>query len=352
MGLCVLLLAWIFHSIFMREGKTAAESQGIHWDQMSRGEQWHKAWTAGPHELWRTVCLLSPVSMVAAVLLSFVALMLGVIRWRMVLEVQGLGLPFMRATEISFVSQFFNTFLLGSTGGDLIKAYYAARETHHKKTEAVTTVFVDRLIGLWSMLLFAAVMMVPNFNLIMKYKWFWAPSLLILALFVVLTAVLFVAFWGGISKRWPLARSYLRRIPKGALLEQSLDSCRQFGKQKMFLLQSALLSVALNVVWVLQAIVLAGGMGLKVSSVALYLVVPSVFCISALPITPSGLGVRENLFVQMLAVSEIAVPAPAALSLSLLAYAASLFWSVVGGFVYMGRKEKDHLDEVTKTEGE
>ena len=36
-----------------------------------------------------------------------------------------------------------------------MKAYYAARETHHKKTEAVLTVFVDRVIGLWSMLLFA-----------------------------------------------------------------------------------------------------------------------------------------------------------------------------------------------------
>ena len=41
--------------------------------------------------------------------------------------------------------------LLGSTGGDLLKAYYAARESHHKKTEAVVTVFVDRLIGLFSM---------------------------------------------------------------------------------------------------------------------------------------------------------------------------------------------------------
>jgi hypothetical protein len=47
------------------------------------------------------------------------------------------------AAEISLVAHFFNSFLLGSTGGDLMKAYYAARETHHKKTEAVMTVFAD-----------------------------------------------------------------------------------------------------------------------------------------------------------------------------------------------------------------
>src|SRR5438876_8575606 len=109
--------------------------------------------------------------------------LLGVISWQMVLRVQGLELSFARTSEISFVAQFFNSFLLGSTGGDLIKAYYAARETHHKKTEAVTTVFVDRLIGLWAMLLFAAVMMVPNFALVWKYKRFWAPSLIILGMF-------------------------------------------------------------------------------------------------------------------------------------------------------------------------
>ena len=73
-----------------------------------------------------------------------------------------------------------------------------------------------------------------------------------------------------------------------------------------------------------------------------------IFCISALPITPSGLGVRENLFVLMLAVPEIGVPKTTALSLSLLAYAGSLFWSLVGGIVYLGLKKKQHLEEVTQ----
>ena len=54
---------------------------------------------------------------------------------------------------------------------------------------------------------------------------------------------------------------------------------------------------------------------------------------------------RENLFVLMLAV--IAVPSTSALSLSLLASAEGLFWSMIGGFVYMGLREKEHLAEVT-----
>src|SRR5262249_50371360 len=67
-----------------------------------------------------------------------------------------------------------------------------------------------------------------------------------------------------------------------------------------------------------------------------------------LPITPSGLGVRENLFVLMLAAPAIAVSETSALSLSLLAYAGSLFWSLVGGAVYVTLKERHHLAEVAK----
>ena len=142
------------------------------------------------------------------------ALWLGVVRWRLVLEAQGLELSLARATRISLVAQFFNSFLLGSTGGDLIKAYYAARETHHRKTEAVTTVFVDRLVGLWAMLLFAGMMMLPNLQMVRQHGEFAVPALFILAMLAALSIVLSLAFWGGVSKPFPRARHYLRGCPR------------------------------------------------------------------------------------------------------------------------------------------
>ena len=348
MALCLLLLAWIFHSIFSNEGRAATGN----WEQLSRAEQWKIAWTTGPHELWRTISLVHPGAFALSVFFVGVTILLGVIRWRMVLEVQGLHLPMSRATGISFVAQFFNSFLLGSTGGDLIKAYYAARETHHKKTEAVVTVFVDRLMGLWAMLLFAALMMLPNLRLLLTHERLGACAVLILSMLAGCTVVLSVAFWGGISRRFPKARTYLRKIPKGELLERSLDSCRRFGRERAFMLKSLGISMALNAVCVLQTITLAKGLGLEISSLALFAIVPIIICISALPITPSGLGVRENLFVLMLAVPEINIPATSALSLSLLTYAGSLFWSLVGGAVYVGLKDRQHLEEVTEPQSE
>ena len=348
LAVCASLMLWILHSIFLNEGRMAWERQGHSWKELSRAAQWQAAWTSGPRELWHTLMLVDRTAMFLSLVFMGLTIGLGVFRWRMVLRVHGLDLPLGRAAEISFVAHFFNSFLLGSTGGDLLKAYYAARETHHKKTEAVVTVVVDRLLGLFAMLLFACLMMVPNLSLLHAHRRLAALAGFILLMTVGCGLTIGLSFWGGISRLWPRSRPWLRELPKGELLEQCLDACREFGRHRAFILRATGISMLLNLVCVLQFWAIAVGLGLTISPMALFVIVPMIICVSALPITPSGLGVRENLYVLMLAVPEINVPATSALSLSLLAYAGSLFWSLIGGVVYATLKERHHLSEVTR----
>ncbi len=343
-GLCILLLGWVFHAIFLKEARSGLDANV--WARYTWSEQISAAWQLGPPRLWHTLTMISPGALALSAILMGLTILLGIARWRMVLRVQGFDLSWGRATEISFVAHFFNSFLLGSTGGDLMKAYYAARETHHKKTEAVVTVFVDRLLGLWAMLLFAGVMMLPNLQLLFLHSKLRSLALLILGMLAACSTVVGLAFWGGVSKRWSGARAWLRRLPKGEWLERSLNSCRQFGREPLFVVRTLSVSMLLNTICVMQVQVLSWGLGLKIPALVLFVTVPVIICISALPITPSGLGVRENLFVFMLAESSIGVPDTSALSLSLLAYAGSLFWSLVGGLVYAMLKERHHLAEV------
>src|SRR5208282_3399308 len=177
-------------------GRMWAGAHGMDWAKMPRGDQWRLAWSKGPQDLWHTLSLVNLGALILSTALWGFGLWLGVVRWRLVLETQGLHLSLGRATWISLVAQFFNSFLLGSTGGDLIKAFYAARETHHKKTEAVTTVFVDRVVGLWAMLFFAGAMMIPNYKMLTASRDVGVPALFILAMLGGLTVVLGLAFWG------------------------------------------------------------------------------------------------------------------------------------------------------------
>src|SRR5438128_5163551 len=218
---------WILHSIFLNEGRLAWERQGHSWTELSGVGQWQAAWSRGPLELWHTLALADRGELLLSLVFMGLTLVLGVFRWRMVLRVHGLDLSLGRATEISFVAHFFNSLLLGSSGGDLLRAYYAARETHHKKTEAVATVVVDRLLGLFAMLVFACLMMVPNLSLLRAHKRLAALAGFILLMTAGCGLAIVLSFWGGVSRLWPRSRARLRKLPKGELLEQCVDACRE-----------------------------------------------------------------------------------------------------------------------------
>lgn len=345
-GVTTLLLGWILHAIFLGEARRLASTEGGVWEQLPRGEQWRLAWTHGPPELWHSLSLVQPSAFVLSLVFMGLTIWLGLLRWRMVLRLQGLHLSLMRTAEISLVAHFFNSFLLGSTGGDLLKAYYVARETHHRKTEAVMTVLVDRLVGLFTMLLFGCLMMLPNLGLLSRHGRLAALAWLVVAMMTGCGAVGVLFFWGGLSARWPQIRIWFNRLPKAQLLERALEACRLFGRHPGFLGRMLAVSMVLNVCCVLQIMVLSRGLGLVIPTIALFVIVPIIVCVSALPITPSGLGVRENLYVLMLAVPEISVDPTRALALSLLAYTGSLLYSGLGGIVYIARRDRDHLAEI------
>jgi uncharacterized membrane protein YbhN (UPF0104 family) len=220
-AVCVLLLGWIFQAIFYNEGRIGWERAGHDWAALTKWQRLTVAWTYGPAGLWATLKLMDPKYLGLSVLLMGVILFLGVIRWQTILKVHGLKLPLSRTLEISFIGHFFNSFLLGSVGGDLLKAYYVARETHHKKTEAVVTVAVDRIIGLFSMLLLACVMMLLNFDLLAALD---AKLKLVIWIVLAMTGgcavFIFLSFWGGVSKghsgRARLASTIAQRRYAGA----------------------------------------------------------------------------------------------------------------------------------------
>lgn len=343
LGVCGLLMAWIFHAIFYFEIQQPPQPEG--WDAMSRVERWRMAWTRGPVQLGRTLSHISPVALVASLGVMGLILLTGVARWRRVLRVQGLELSWARAIEISLVSHFFNSFLLGSTGGDVLRAIYTARETHHKKTEAVVTVFVDRILGLWTLLLFGCLMMLPNLTLILAHRYLPLICLTVVAMALGCSGVVLLALRGGVSRGWGGARAFLRRLPKGEALERSLDACRKFGREPSFLWQTIAISMVLNGLCVLHVQVLANGLEIPTPPSLTAMVVPVITALIAVPITPSGLGIRENLFVYILGDPTIGINATSAFALSLLAYGGSLFWSLLGGLVYLTFRRKHHLAE-------
>ena len=85
-AVAVLLLAWIFNAIFAKEAREVLERQGQVWDQLSRSDQWHAAWTHGPKELWQTIHHVPKINLLLSLVFVGITIVLGVVRWRMVLD--------------------------------------------------------------------------------------------------------------------------------------------------------------------------------------------------------------------------------------------------------------------------
>ena len=345
LAVCLVLVAWILHVIFAGE----AEMQlGKDWGALSFAKQLRESWTIGPTGLWKTISGVSLGWLLTSFVFMGTTIFIGVIRWRTVLAVQGLYLPLGRAAGISLVAHFFNSFLLGSTGGDLLKAYYSAAATHHKKAEAVTTVVVDRLLGLFAMLLFVSLMALANWSVVMSQQRFMAVMLVVLGMLFVSGLVVVLSFWAGPTGARLKFETLLAKLPKGDVLVRCIEACHAFGENPGFLPRVLGWSMLLSLACVLQIVALGHGLGLPMGEHfrVLLLIVPAIICISALPITPSGIGVRENLYVWLLSATAIGIEAKTALSLSLLAFAGSLLWSLIGGATYLAFRSRHSLDQI------
>lgn len=79
-------------------------------------------------------------------------------RLRLLLATQDIPISFRDSLLLTFAGNFFNFAMPGSTGGDLYKAYHIAKRTD-KRVQGVTVVIIDRVVGLLSFLLIAAVVL-------------------------------------------------------------------------------------------------------------------------------------------------------------------------------------------------
>lgn len=317
--------------------------------KLSYEERRSLIWRVGPRSVWRVFQRMHPQWFGMGVLSMGVVCLLGVIRWQMILRVQGLDLRFARVSSIFFVGLFFNAFLLGSTGGDVIKAWYVAHETHHKKAEAIATVVVDRLIGLLALFIIALIMMT-----LFWHRVFDDPKLRLWAVFTLLVVLTTVAgtalgFWKGFADKLPRLRRWLRKLPRYETLKRMVDAVRVYASHPAVLLRTTLVTIGIHFFSMLCIVFV--GRGLRIVTehgiVDYFLYLPIINSITAVPISISGFGVREGMYAVMF--GEVGVPRAQAVAMSLIGYLASLFWSLVGSLFYLThRKELPPADVIDR----
>lgn len=124
---------------------------------IAAGITWGSIWVSrdvGWNNLANTFLKINPAVLALALAIFLLSIIVISLRWWLLLRAQAIYIPFWAAVRLYFLGWFYNNFMPSSVGGDLIRAWYVTRHTD-KKLEAVLSVFVDRAIGLASVLAIA-----------------------------------------------------------------------------------------------------------------------------------------------------------------------------------------------------
>jgi glycosyltransferase 2 family protein len=262
---------------------------------------------------------------------AFVGEIANITRWQILLRVQGMYLNWKRATMLFFVGLFFNTFMPGYTGGDLARLFYLMREFPDKKNVAILTVVMDRLIGFLALIVTAAV------TTLVRWQWLQRTQqasfllwvlLVMLAGFVVVTAASFAL--SGLK----LVHKLPRHFPLREMLIETSESYILFARSKRAILWAFALSFPVLFSFYGAFYCSAQAFRANVSLLDMCSIMPIVTVIISLPLSPSGLGVREQLF-SVLLHDLCHVPGEVATLISILGGVYFYLFGLAGGVVYL-----------------
>jgi uncharacterized protein (TIRG00374 family) len=235
------------------------------------------------------------LALVTAVLLTFV-------RWYVLVRAQGLPFRAADALRLGLLGFFFNNFLPSSVGGDVIKAAFLARE-QSRRTVAVATVIMDRVIALWGLFWFVALLggvfwLTGNLEGEGSYQSKWIVK--VAAAVVGLSAVVWLLMGLLPAHR---AERFARRL---SWLPKVGGSAAEFWRAAwMYRCRQSSVALALFISWVgFVGFVLAyyccvrtlwdADAGSTIPTLTQhFLLVPIGLVIGALPLFPGGAGIAE-----------------------------------------------------------
>jgi len=264
--------------------------------------------------------------LLGAYFLLLLSMVVNSIKWWELLKVQKVDVSLKRVMSHYLVGYFFNNFLTGV--GEVKRIYDLSKETG-KSHEVVASVFMERWTGIISQVAMALIALTWAYREIPRLH----NVLLICGILFVFLLALFLIL-GRIS--------YIPFMDRFKRIHQWLDTFRESYNEYTRRPRGLLIAFALSIVPPVMLIfihwILTLGIGCKVSLWAFVLFIPIISVFSQVPVSISGIGVQELLFVQLFGIAGI--PAETAFSVSILSHLLKMGVGAIGGIIYLLRKDR------------
>lgn len=257
------------------------------------------------------------------------------LRWRVLLRGQGYEVTQWCVFRTTIIASFFNITSLGTAGGDTYRVLAMAKSTGSKKLPMITSVLLDHMLGSVGV---ALLFLVTNHllretiaastpevrTIVAGFKLFITGALGgILLSFLLCSSRLY----GWAEARHPVIFGW---APMKRFVLASAAQSRNWGASARAIGCSILLYFAQYLTFYcgIQAV---GGHAPLLAVVG---TMPMVDAAAGLPISVSGLGVREKTF-ETLMTGLTGLPGATAVSASLAGWLMGIFWALLGGVLFI-----------------
>jgi uncharacterized protein (TIRG00374 family) len=266
----------------------------------------------------------------AAILAYLIVEIAAAIRWQILLRVQKIRLNLPRLSGLFLIGMFYNQFLPGGTGGDIIKSYLLLKETPEHKAGALLAVVFDRLIGLVALVAITVTLVSLRFDLLSRThetrNLLW---LLLLVLGFSISALIASFIVSGFN----LFHLLPPKFPGREKLIEIAAAYHLYARHWVatFFAFTASLVAHLATFTTFLCVAYAFHAGVKV--IDFFAVLPVERTLTALPISFAGVGLREQIL-QVMLHNLCDVPIAVAKLIGTMSFLVILVCCAPGGIVY------------------
>ena len=229
-----------------------------------------------------------------------------VLRWRLLLHTLSIHISLWTGMKLHFLGLFYNNCLPSSIGGDMLRAWYIGHHTEgHKRFEAALSVFLDRFIGLFGMLVMAMTFywFVPVesadmpleeaqnggfLGYLTAYKWVFVGIGVVIAAVPALICI-------SKSGRDRLVKAFRRLWDIGGhVLLKTSAAIKLYSKRPFTLLAAIGMTFLCQGVCIIGFWLMGRNMGMEAHIKYYFVLFPLSWLIGTVPVSIGGLGIMEG----------------------------------------------------------
>ena len=258
-------------------------------------------------------------------------------RWLVLLRAQGFASSMRETMPLTLIGMFFNFFMPGGVGGDVVKGYYLLQDHPDKKFAGAVSIFMDRMIGFFIMIGTAFVAIFFSLGFVMQSREMQTIALGVAALFLGFFVFYFLSLSKLLQNTWA-GKLLFTVIPGGKKIHRLYEVLHSYRKSPRALVVTALVSVLNQMLMIVFVYVIGQALSIDIPLRIYCFLVPLGSVVQALPLSPAGIGVGQAafLFLFNLYLGRESVLGPTAMTAM---QATNFFWGLTGAFFYLQRKK-------------